>query len=78
MMYPIFRTLEGFNRHYCILSDKRFVEASKIGENWSFQQVEANQYPEMLRIQDMIACNFQFIASKKAIEELFNDFLEKE
>lgn len=61
MNYPIYRKLNGFKRYYKIVSDKQFIEAIAKGSDYTFQDIIANQYPEMLRIQDMINCEFNFI-----------------
>lgn len=62
MEFPIYRKLEGFNRYYKIVSEKQFIEAIAKGASFSYQEINANQYPEMLRIQDMIHCEFNYIA----------------
>jgi hypothetical protein len=71
--FPIFRKLEGFDRFYHIRDERTFVEAYKQGGVFKLQQVSAEQYPEMLRIQDMIQCNFQFVEMTAAeIASIFN------
>lgn len=58
--YPIYRKLEGFGRYYKIESPDRFVEVSLLNGKPHYQSIEAVQYPEKLRIQDMIAYAFSF------------------
>lgn len=58
--YPVYRKLEGFGRYYKIESPDLFTEASLLNGKPHYQTVHAIQYPEKLRIRDMIACEFAF------------------
>ena len=70
--FPIYRKLQGFNRFYKIESSSQFIELSFIQNQAIYQTIQANQYPEKLRIQDMIACEFQFTEmSTEEIEMYF-------
>lgn len=70
--FPIYRKLQGFNRFYKIESSSQFIELSFIQNQAIYQTIQANQYPEKLRIQDMIACEFQFAEmSTEEIEMYF-------
>lgn len=74
MLYPVYRKLNGFNRFYKIVSDKQFIEAISKGADFTFQEIIATQYPEMLRIQDMINCEFNFIEmNQEEIKSVFKD-----
>jgi len=53
--FPIYRKLANNKSFYKITSDKSFEEIQVIGSKKIFYQHEANQYPEMLRIKDMIS-----------------------
>lgn len=71
--FPVFRKLEGFDRFYHICDERTFIEAYKQGGVFKLQHVTAEQYPEILRIQDMIQCNFQFVEMTAAeIATIFN------
>lgn len=71
--FPIFRKLAGFERYYQISDERTFIEAFKQGGVYKLQQVTAEQYPEILRIQDMIQCNFQYVEmTASEIEIIFN------
>lgn len=59
--FPIFRKLTDFNRFYKIESGELFVELSFINTQPIYQTIQATQYPEKLRIQDMIACAFHYV-----------------
>lgn len=52
--YPQYRKLEGFQRYYRISDARTFTEAVVMNGKVSYQTVEATQYPEMLRIKDML------------------------
>lgn len=52
--FPQYRKLEGFLRFYEIIDDRTFVEAVVLNGKISHNKVEAQQYPEILRIQDML------------------------
>lgn len=58
--FPQFRKLSNNKSFFKIESDKLFTEYQKIGEKFITHQVEANQYPEMVKIQDMLACTSPF------------------
>ncbi|WP_343605880.1 hypothetical protein [Fluviicola sp.] len=58
--YPIYRKLEGFGRYYKIESPDLFIEVSLLNGKPQYQSIQAVQYPEKLRIRDMIACEFSF------------------
>ena len=55
--YPQYRKTSNGKNWYKILSDKRFVEIQVIGSKTVEYEITANQYPEMVRIQDMLSCN---------------------
>ncbi len=59
--FPLYRKLEGFKRFYKIESADRFIEVTIQQGQAKHQTIEAIQYPEKLRIQDMISCSFQFV-----------------
>ncbi len=70
-IFPQYRSLGSFNRHYKIVSERLFIEASQRNGKWEFQEVTATQYPEMLRIQDMLNEEFSFKRSTREIEAIF-------
>lgn len=61
MIFPQYRELKGFNRFYKIIDDRNFTEVYFIGEKVVSHQIEAKQYPEILRIQDMLKCESPFV-----------------
>lgn len=60
-IFPIYRKLDGFQRFYKIESPDLFIEASIQQGQLLHHPIHAVQFPEKLRIQDMIACNFNYI-----------------
>ncbi len=54
--FPQFRQMKGRKVYYKILSASEFIELSWIGEQKMVHRVVATQYPEMLRIMDMLNC----------------------
>lgn len=68
MDFPQYRKLDGFGRYYKILDERTFIEIAFVGGKPAEQRIEAKQYPEMVRIQDMLACEWSF--SKMEAEEI--------
>lgn len=69
--FPQFRTISGRKVYYKITSDKQFIELSWIGEKQFVVNVNATQYPEILRIMDMINCESPFEILPQELEHLF-------
>ena len=55
-MFPAYRKYKNSKTFYKIINENSFEEISFVGEKAFLYQIEANQYPEYLRIQDMLAC----------------------
>ena len=56
-IFPQYRKYVGLNTWYKIESTNLFIEVSKLGDNFIQHSVEAKQYPEKLRIMDMLNCH---------------------
>jgi hypothetical protein len=56
MEFPQYRKYKNKNTFYKIVSEREFEEISFIGAKGFVVTILADQYPEMLRIQDMISC----------------------
>ena len=54
--FPIYRKYVGINVWFKILSEREFIEVKQVGTKKIITNVVAGQYPELLMIQDMIAC----------------------
>jgi len=59
-MFPYYRKLIGKDIYYKIVSDAEFHECTKIKGRLNIELVKAIQYPEKLRIQDMIECHGEY------------------
>ncbi|MES2555605.1 MAG: hypothetical protein V4604_05605 [Bacteroidota bacterium] len=71
MTFPQYRKLDGFKRYYEILDERTFVEVAVINDTITRQTVEAKQYPEMLRIKDMLAQEWNFTLMEAGEIELY-------
>jgi len=56
MEFPIYRKYFNGMSFYKIISEIEFEEKQLVGSKVHKHQVIANQFPEKLRIQDMISC----------------------
>ncbi len=57
MKFPIYRKLINNKVYFKIVDTKNFEEIKLIGSKVSHSKTTANQYPELLLIQDLIATN---------------------
>ena len=55
--FPVYRKLEGSIRIYKITSEREFEEKQRMGSKTITYKTKATQYPDLLRIQDML--NFE-------------------
>jgi hypothetical protein len=67
--FPQYRKLANEKSHYEIRDDRHFTEKQIIGKQVFTIEIEAKQYPEILRIQDMLNCAEGFLLSTKEIYE---------
>ena len=56
MDFPQYRKYKNIETYFKIISEKEFVELSLFGNKFVKHLIVAEQYPEMLRIQDMLNC----------------------
>lgn len=72
--FPQYRKLEGFGRYYKIADERSFEEVSLINGTIHRSFIEAKQYPEMLRIQDMLNESWSFrTMSDEEIQTYFQE-----
>lgn len=70
--FPIYRKLDGFSRFYKIEHEDLFIEATVSQGEIRLQTIRAVQFPEKLRIRDMISCAFSYVPmSEEEIETYF-------
>lgn len=71
-IFPVYRKLDGFNRFYKIESEDVFIEVTFSQDQPKYQTIQAIQFPEKLRIRDMISCSFNYIPmSEEEIKSYF-------
>lgn len=76
MEFPVYRKLDGFSRFYKIENERLFHEVYPQAGGWVYNEIRATQFPEMVRIQDMMACAFSF--TPMTAEEIAQYFPVKE
>jgi transglutaminase/protease-like cytokinesis protein 3 len=74
MNYPIYRKLINNKVFYKIIDSKNFEEIKCIGSKVKHSKTKAEQYPELLLIQDLIATNEFYITSS---QEEWNTWFSK-
>ena len=67
--FPQYRKLENEKSHYEIRDNRHFIEKQIIGKQVFTIEIKAKQYPEILRIQDMLNCAEGFLLSTKEVFE---------
>ena len=73
--FPQYRKLSNDKVFYQILNDREFHEIQIIGSKAQLHKIEAKQYPEMLRIKDLLEYELEgFIESN---QQEFDDLLIK-
>ncbi len=60
MEFPQFRKLENGRSLYKITAPDQFIELQQIGSNWFVYTFELQQFPDLLRLQDMLSCQVPF------------------
>ncbi|MDC0338160.1 hypothetical protein OAN33_01350 [Flavobacteriales bacterium] len=56
MDFPQYRKYKNIETYFKIISEKEFEEISSLGNKYVKHSIVAKQYPEMLRIKDMLNC----------------------
>lgn len=54
--FPVYRKYIGLNTWFRIESERSFTEIRQIGDKYLKTEIRAEQFPEILFIQDMIEC----------------------
>jgi len=63
--FPQYRKLVNDKSFYRIEDERHFTEKQLIGKQVFTLVVEAKQYPEIIRIQDMLQCTEGFVLSDR-------------
>jgi hypothetical protein len=77
MTFPIYRKLSNEKSYYKIVSANSFIELQKIGAKIRRHTVIAQQFPEKLRIQDMISLAGGFLSCDETEYESIDRFATK-
>ena len=64
--FPQFRKLVNEKSFYKIVDERHFYERQCIGKQVFSLEITAEKYPEIIRIQDMLASADGFVASTEA------------
>jgi len=56
MDFPQYRKYKNIETYFKIISEKEFEEISSLGNKYVKHSIVAKQYPEMLRITEMLHC----------------------
>ncbi len=72
MDFPQYRRYSTRSSYFKIIDERNFIELQFVGKKVFVHQIKATQYPEMLRIKDMLDLNLAGIEleEKDFIEEL--------
>ena len=62
-IFPQYRKLSNDKSFYKIISDNTFEEIQLVGTSTITTTIKATKYPEIIRIQDMLACKPPFESS---------------
>lgn len=65
--FPQYRKLVNDKSFYRIEDERHFTEKQLIGKQVFTLVVEAKQYPEIIRIQDMLQCTEGFVLSNREV-----------
>lgn len=71
MTFPQYRKLEGFQRYYEIRDDRTFVEVTVMNGKVNSSVITATQFPEMLRIKDMINQEWNYRPMEEAEIDMY-------
>jgi len=77
MIFPIYRKLSNEKSYYKILSLESLIELQKIGSKTKKHNLIAQQFPEKLFIQDLIALSNGYLESNEVEFERIEQSLEK-
>jgi len=75
MNFPQYRKMSNEKAFYKIISDKEFDEIQLVGSKANLFHIVAEQYPEMLRIQDMLKMDNEWFSEVN--ENEFVEILKK-
>ena len=75
--FPQYRKLTNAKSFYKILNERSFVELQEMGSRWWLYNIEAKQYPEILRIMDMIELKEPYVVATEMEVESIIELVKK-
>ncbi len=75
MEFPQFRKLENGKSLYKITAPNQFVELQQVGSKWFAYQFTVEQFPDLLRLQEMLQGNHPFVLVQKDEFEIIYSLL---
>ena len=63
--FPQYRKLSNNMSYYCIAGETHFTEIQIIGQKVFEIKIQAIQYPEKLKIKDMLNCQIPYFKIEK-------------
>jgi hypothetical protein len=66
MEFPQFRKLENGRSLYKITASNQFTELQQVGSKWFKYEFAVTQFPDLMRIQDMLQGNPLFVRLQEA------------
>ena len=72
MDFPQYRCYNTKTSYFKILNERSFIEIQRVGDKLVVYEIHATQYPEMLRIMDMLDLKLAGIelVDQEVVEEL--------
>ena len=71
MDFPQYRKLSNGKVFYKIIGNREFYEIQLLGESMQVYKIHAVQYPEILKIQDLL--NLNFVGYVESSEEEYEE-----
>ena len=71
--FPQYRKLANGKSFYEIVDERHFIEKQRVGKQVFTISIAAKQYPEIVRIQDMLNCTEGFEFSTKEVFDSIQD-----
>ena len=73
--FPQYRKLSNLRSFYRIGDERNFMEIQLIGSKAFRLHFKATQFPEILKIKDMLSCNEPYLLSDKEEFEKYDELV---
>jgi hypothetical protein len=71
--FPQYRKLSNLRSYYRIDDERHFTEIQLIGSKAFLLNFQATQYPEILKIKEMLSCTEPYLLSQKEEYEKYKE-----